>query len=112
MTRKFSGFIAICLGFAVISVFGAGHAAAAPATPTPPAITLDSIFQETQNCSRVRGFCRGRWGGGPQFRRCVRNRGCRVGRRLTYCQRTYRRCSRSFVPGRAPFARCMRRNGC
>lgn len=109
-------FAAFCglFAFLVVSVVGTAPAAAGPAPAvSPPPITLESMFIQAQaGCGRVRAFCRGRWGGGPQYRRCVRNRGCRVGRRPTYCQRMYRRCAGSYVPGRRPFARCMRRNGC
>lgn len=114
MNRSY--FAAFCgvIAFLMISAAGTSTASAGgvPAVAPPP-ISLESMFVQVQGgCGRVRAFCRGRWGGGPRFRRCVRNRGCRIGRRVSYCQRQYRRCSQAFVPGRRPFARCMRRNGC
>jgi len=104
---------------AVSFVAGAANisqAASPTATATPEAASGATLFvpvQARRNCGNVRAFCHGRHGrGGRLYRNCVLSRGCRLERRLPYCQRAYGRCARNFVPGRPPFRRCMRDLGC
>jgi hypothetical protein len=83
----------------------------------PAALSLESMFTEVQGrrCVRRRGFCRGRFGRGPGYRRCVRRAGCnlrpRRGGARRYCRRQNRIC-RNRWGGGPRYRRCMRRRGC
>lgn len=107
-----------CLMLAAAFFVGAANTshAAAGNTADQPTVIGETLFvpvQAGRNCPTVRAFCREQFrGGGRGYRNCVLSRGCRLERRLPYCQRAYRRCAVNFVPGRRPFRRCMRDVGC
>jgi hypothetical protein len=61
--------------------FGVGSANAAPvsAGPSVPTQLQQSLIEKTQYrryCRRWYRECRARWGGGRDFRRCMRRHGC------------------------------------
>jgi len=76
-----------------------------------------NLVQKAQyyRCRRVNRRCRYRFGRGPDYRRCMRRRGCRHFMRRNFrrhrCVRVNRRCRYRFGVGR-DYRRCMRRNGC
>lgn len=110
--RSFAVVLAAFLALAGALV-AAPQAEAKPLAPVQPPMTLGSMFTEVQDCGRVRAFCRGRFYGGPDFRRCVRNRGCRVRprRAVRYCRRVNQRCRYRWGGG-PRYRRCMRAAGC
>lgn len=60
--------------------FGVGSASAAPvgASPNSTGLPQMSLIEKTQYnyCRRWYRECRERWGGGRDFRRCMRRHGC------------------------------------
>jgi hypothetical protein len=60
--------------------FGAGGVSALPASsgPSSKALPEMSLIEKTQYryCRRWYRECRERWGGGRDFRRCMRRHGC------------------------------------
>lgn len=59
-------------------MFGVAGASAAPVTPAPQSVAQQSIVEKVQGryCRRWYRECRQRWGGGWDFRRCMRRHGC------------------------------------
>jgi len=80
-----------------------------------------SLVQKAQafRCRRRHFVCRQRWGGGRDYRRCMRNGRCgwyvrrrfNRGYRRGRCRRANRICRYRFGVGR-DYRRCMRRRGC
>lgn len=112
-------FYTLCLGL-IMSISGSllsGQANAASVTPgnlgSKDMTTGKNLVQVQYSCRRWHRRCRFRYGGGRDFRRCLRRHGCGYGR-----PRVYRRCSRvrSVCRSRWGFGRdyrrCVRRRGC
>ncbi len=72
-------FVAAALAVGSLA-FGSVGASAAPAAGglTNSPLPQMSLIEKTQAryCRRWYRECRARWGGGPQFRRCLRRHGC------------------------------------
>jgi len=113
----------LAAGLAVFA-FMSPQASAASAASTSPNMkqllsgeATGSLVQKAQyyRCRRVNRRCRRRFGVGPDYRRCMRRRGCRRFMRRNFrrnrCVRVNRRCRYRFGRGR-DYRRCMRRNGC
>jgi hypothetical protein len=94
-----------------LSLLSAGRSEAAPLSPAPAggALTLETLVQDVQaRCVLANVQCRARFGGGPDYRFCMRRRGCGIREdRFRRCNVVERRCRNRF--GRGPdFRRCMR----
>ncbi|MEM7693374.1 MAG: hypothetical protein AAF318_02920 [Pseudomonadota bacterium] len=95
--------IILCLCLALPS------AAAAHVMPGALEITNNTVF--VQNCRPGDRACRPGLGRSRSFLP-NRNNPDVQRRTRTDCQRAYRQCNRAHVPGRRPFAQCMRRSSC
>lgn len=106
--------LAFALSAFVLSGTKADAAPATPVTATSQVIGADIVHQVQARCFFVNAQCRARFGGGPDYRRCMRRRACGFGGgydRPRRCNFVERECRRDY--GRGPdFRRCMRRRGC
>ena len=73
------GKLSLAAGLLALGVAFAPQASTAAQLSLPGAATADrSIVQEAQyrRCTRWHRECRARWGGGRDYRRCMRRHGC------------------------------------
>lgn len=113
-------FYTFCLGL-ILSISGAllsGQASAATVTPgnlgsNGLAITDNNLVQIQYSCRRWERRCRYRYGGGGDYRRCMRRHGCGYRRPPVYrrCARVRASCRNNYGFGR-DYRRCVRRRGC
>lgn len=68
---------AVVAGSAALMGLPAADAAPASGLQTRP-VTSQTLIEQVQGryCRRWYRECRERWGGGPDFRRCMRRHGC------------------------------------
>lgn len=95
-----------------ISSNGAAQAAGVGPNAGAGALAGDSLVHRVQRCVIAEVACRDRYGGGPDYRRCMRRRDCGYrggGRRR--CNAVEYRCRENYGRGR-DFRRCMRRRDC
>lgn len=112
---KTMGHALFALALAVAAfAFQGTRAEAATIAPGALAAASESgiVHQVQARCLFASAQCRARFGTGPDYRRCMRRRGCGAGAdRPRRCNAVERQCRRSFGRG-SDFRRCMRRRGC
>jgi len=127
MQKAFNAIFALLLGLGVFLALPATASAAQQSMPTLDIRGLTSQLSPVKKATYrhycVRQFfkCRGRWGAGWRFRRCMRWRGCwraylnyRERRSQDYrgCGHWRRACSRNWGYGNNNYYGCLRYHGC
>ncbi|WP_420391563.1 hypothetical protein [Acuticoccus sp.] len=85
----------------------------ARAAAAPSAGAVEGLTLAQGACGRANFVCRQRFGGGRDYRRCMRRQGCGTGAGgRNRCQSRARFCARRFPQGSPRFGRCLRRGGC
>ena len=111
MTR----FHSLAAGLAAVAwVVFAATASTALAAPKPGQLGVQpggNLVEQAQfgRCVRWNRRCRRRWGGGPDYRRCMRRHGCRRGGR---CARWRVVCGERWGWRNWRWRRCLRRHAC
>jgi len=127
MQRLVAAFLALCFGFAFSGVMSGSAAAAPQSLPTlSPLKELASQAAPAKKvtyrhyCVRQFFKCRGRWGHGWRFRRCMKWRGCWRAylnfreRRGHYrgCRHWRDACAENWGYGNNNYYGCLRYHGC